>query len=78
MIETARRLAAGDGLEITYEVGDCEDVPHPDAPFDAVFSALGMIAARPTVRQWRELARACASRVAASVSPPGQAATGLL
>ena len=77
LIETARRLAAENGLEITYEVGDCEDVPHPDASFDVVSSAMVLLP-RPTMRQWRASWPGCASQVAASASPPGQAVTGLL
>ena len=59
MIETARRLAAEDGLEITYEVGDVEDLPHPDASFDTVSSAMGVIAAPDHAAVARELARVC-------------------
>jgi SAM-dependent methyltransferase len=59
LIETARRLAAENGLEITYEVGDCEDVPHPDASFDAVSSAMGVIAAPDHAAVAHELARVC-------------------
>ena len=70
LIETARRLAAGDGLEITYEVGDCEDVPHPAASFDVVSSGQGVIAA-PDHAAWRGSWPACANRVAASACPPG-------
>ena len=59
LIETARRLAAEDGLEITYEVGDCEDVPHPAATFDVVSSAMGVIVAPDHAAVARELARVC-------------------
>ena len=59
LIETARRLAAENGLEITYEVGDCEDVPHPGASFDAVSSAMGVIAAPDHAAVARELTRVC-------------------
>jgi SAM-dependent methyltransferase len=59
MIQTARRLAAEDGLEITYEVGDFEDVPHRDASFDVVSSAMGVIGAPDHAAGARELARVC-------------------
>lgn len=59
LIETTRRLAAEDGLEITYEVGDCEDVPDPAASVDAVSSAMGVIAAPGHAAVARELARVC-------------------
>jgi SAM-dependent methyltransferase len=57
MIQTAQRLAAEAGLEITYEVGDVEDVPHPAASFDTVSSAMGVIAAPDHEAVARELAR---------------------
>jgi SAM-dependent methyltransferase len=59
MIETARRLAAENGLEITYEVADCEEVPHPAASFDVVASAMGVIAAPDHAAVAGELARVC-------------------
>jgi SAM-dependent methyltransferase len=59
LIQTARRLAAEEGLEITYEVGDCEDVPHPAASFDVVSSAVGAIYAPDHAAMARELARVC-------------------
>jgi SAM-dependent methyltransferase len=52
-------LATEDGLDITYEVGDVEDVPHPDASFDTVSSAMGVIAAPDNGAVARELARVC-------------------
>jgi len=36
LIETARRLAAEEGLEIGFEVGDAEVLPVEDASFDGV------------------------------------------
>ena len=59
LIETARQRAAADGLAITYEVGDCENVPHPAASFDVVSSAMGVIAAPDHAAVARELARVC-------------------
>jgi len=41
MIETARRLAGEAGLKISYEVGDAEDLPYPDASFGVVVSSIG-------------------------------------
>ena len=43
LIETARRLAAEEGLEIQFEVGDAEALPVQDASFDVVSSAMGLI-----------------------------------
>jgi ubiquinone/menaquinone biosynthesis C-methylase UbiE len=36
LIEQARKRAEAEGLEITFEVGDAEDLPYPDASFDLV------------------------------------------
>jgi SAM-dependent methyltransferase len=73
LIETARRLAAEDGLEITYEVGDCEDVPHPDASFDTVSSAMGVITAPDHAAVAGELARVCkpGGRIGITAWQPG-------
>ena len=80
LIETARRLAAGDGLEITYEVGDCEDVPHPAASFDVVSSAMGVIVAPDHAAVARELARVCkpGGRIGITAWRPGGHAAGQL
>src|SRR5213596_3260729 len=42
MIETAKRLAAEEGLEITYEVADAEELPYSNAEFDVVSSSFGL------------------------------------
>jgi SAM-dependent methyltransferase len=60
MIETARRLAAEDGLSVRFEVGDAEALPVPDADFDKVSSAMGLIFAPDHAAAASELARACA------------------
>jgi SAM-dependent methyltransferase len=57
MIETARRRAAEEGLEIAYEVGDAEQLPVPDAGFDVVSSSVGVIFAPDQAVAARELAR---------------------
>ena len=43
MIETARRRAAEERLDISYEVGDAEGLPVADASFDVVSSSVGLI-----------------------------------
>ena len=57
LIETAKRLAAEEGLDIEYEVGDAEELPYPDAAFDVVSSSFGAIFAPDHVAVARELAR---------------------
>ena len=57
MIETARRRAAAENLAITYDVGDAENVPYPDASFDVVSSSVGLFLAPDHAAVARELAR---------------------
>jgi len=59
LVETARRLAAEEGLEITFETGDAEALPVGDASFDVVSSSMGLIFAPDHAAVARELARVC-------------------
>lgn len=59
LIETARRLAAERELEIDFDVGDAEDLPYPDAAFEVVSSAVGVVFASDHSAAARELARVC-------------------
>ncbi len=59
LIQTARRLAAADGLDVTFDVGDCEELPYPDASFDVVSSAQGVVFAPDHRAVARQLARVC-------------------
>jgi SAM-dependent methyltransferase len=59
LIETARRLAAEEGLAVRFEVGDAEALPVGDASFAAVSSAMGVIFAPDQATAARELARVC-------------------
>ncbi|MEU7892460.1 class I SAM-dependent methyltransferase [Nonomuraea sp. NPDC049152] len=59
LIETARRLAADEGLDIGYDVGDAERLPYEDASFDGVASSVGSIFAPDHAAVARELARVC-------------------
>jgi ubiquinone/menaquinone biosynthesis C-methylase UbiE len=43
LIETARRRAAEEGLEASFDVGDAESLPYEGAAFDGVASSMGMI-----------------------------------
>ena len=57
LIETARALAAAEGLEIEFDVADVEELPYADASFDVVSSAVGAMFAPDHERAASELAR---------------------
>jgi SAM-dependent methyltransferase len=59
LVETAKRIAAAEGVAIRLEVGDVEDLPYEDAAFDVVSSAVGVIFAPDHDAVARELARVC-------------------
>ena len=59
LVETARRQAAERGLEIPFEVADCENLPYPDASYDILTSSVGVIFAPDHARVASELARVC-------------------
>ena len=59
LIDTARRLAADEGLDVRYEVGDAEALPFDDASFDIVTSSVGSMFAPDHARVAEELARLC-------------------
>jgi ubiquinone/menaquinone biosynthesis C-methylase UbiE len=59
LVERARARAASERLPTRFEVGDCEDIPFPDASFDVVLSVFGsMFAPRPE-QAAQELLRVC-------------------
>jgi SAM-dependent methyltransferase len=57
LVETARRLAAGEGLAVRFDVGDVERLPYDDASFDVVSSAVGAVFAPDHRAVARELGR---------------------
>jgi len=59
LIETARRLAAHEGLPVRFDVGDVEGLPYADAWFDVVSSAHGLVFAVDHEAVAAELARVC-------------------
>jgi len=59
LVETARGAAAEQGLDLTLEVADCQDLPYDDASFDVVSSSVGVIFAPDHERVAAELARVC-------------------
>jgi SAM-dependent methyltransferase len=59
LLEQARQRAAEEGLKATFEEGDAEQLPYPDAHFDLVITMFGaMFGPRPDVVA-AELARVC-------------------
>ena len=59
LIEYARKRAEVEELEITFDVGDAEDLPYPDASFDIVLSTLGAMFAPDQEKAAKELLRVC-------------------
>ncbi|MET0903588.1 MAG: methyltransferase domain-containing protein [Acidimicrobiales bacterium] len=57
LLERARRRADADGLPITTQVADAEDLPFEDASFDVVLSTLGVMFTPNPVRAATELLR---------------------
>jgi SAM-dependent methyltransferase len=55
LLERGRARAAAEGLEITFAEGDAEALAFPDASFDAVLSALGVMFAPDQQRAAAEL-----------------------
>jgi SAM-dependent methyltransferase len=59
LIERAQERAAAESLTASFEVGDAEALPFPDASFDVVVSLIGaMFAPRPELVA-REMLRVC-------------------
>jgi SAM-dependent methyltransferase len=57
LIETAKREAEAEGLDIQYDVGDAEAMPYEDASFEVVSSSCGVMFAPDHAAVARELAR---------------------
>lgn len=73
LIETAARLAAEEGLDIDFEVGDVEQLGYPDESFDVISSAQGAIFGPDHAAVARELTRVCRTggRVGLTAWRPG-------
>jgi SAM-dependent methyltransferase len=59
LIEQAKERAGAERLEITFEVGDAENLPYPDASFDVVLSTVGVMFAPDQEKAAGELLRVC-------------------
>src|ERR1700730_17928294 len=59
LLEQARARAASEGLRITFQERDAEQLPFPDAYFDVVMTMFGAMFAPDPERVASELARVC-------------------
>ncbi len=57
LIESAKDRARDAGVEVTFDVGDAENLPYDDASFDTVTSTFGVMFAPDHAAVGRELAR---------------------
>jgi SAM-dependent methyltransferase len=59
LLEAARDKANFEGLDITYQIGDAEDLPFATGEFDAVVSTFGIMFASRPEEAAAELGRVC-------------------
>lgn len=59
LIETARRRAAAEELDVDFREADAENLPFADGSFDYVLSAIGVMFTADHQRAARELVRVC-------------------
>jgi SAM-dependent methyltransferase len=59
LLDRARQRAAAEGLQVTFQEGDAEDLPFPDHAFEVVLSTCGAMFAPDQERTAAELARVC-------------------
>lgn len=59
LIERAGMRAAAEGMDIDFRMGDAQSLPFPDASFDAVLSAIGVMFAPDQERAASEILRVC-------------------
>lgn len=59
LLEIGRKRAALEGIEVTFEEGDVENIPFPDESFDYVLSTIGAMFAPNQERTAEELLRVC-------------------
>ncbi len=57
LLEQGRKRAAAEGLEVTFQEGDAEEIPFPDASFDVVLSTIGAMFAPDQEKAASELLR---------------------
>jgi len=60
-VEYARKRAEAEQMEVSFDVGDAEDLPYPGASFDVVLSTIGVMFAPDQEKAAGELLRVCRS-----------------
>ena len=60
-ISAAHRRAEAEGMDITFEVGDAEDLSYPVASFDVALSTIGVMFCPYNEKAAGELLRVCRS-----------------
>jgi len=73
LVETAKEIAAGEGLSIRFEVGDAENLAYEDASFEILSSTCGVMFAPDHAAVAGELGRVCrpGGRLALACWRPG-------
>jgi ubiquinone/menaquinone biosynthesis C-methylase UbiE len=59
LLEEGRKRTEAEGLRVTFQEGDAENIPFPDASFDVVLSTLGVMFAPNQEKAASELLRIC-------------------
>jgi ubiquinone/menaquinone biosynthesis C-methylase UbiE len=59
LLESSRRRAEAEGLDVHFQEADAENLPFPDATFDVVLSTFGVMFTPDQERAAAELARVC-------------------
>jgi ubiquinone/menaquinone biosynthesis C-methylase UbiE len=59
LLESGRKRAEAEGLEIKFQEADAENLPFADASFDVVLSTFGVMFSPDQVKAASELARVC-------------------
>ncbi len=59
LVEQAKSRAEAERLEVSFEVGDAEDLSYPDASFDVVLSTLGVMFTPDQEKAAGEMIRVC-------------------
>jgi SAM-dependent methyltransferase len=59
LLEQGRRRADAEGLEVTFDVADAEDLPYSPASFDVVLSTFGVMFAPEHAQAASEIMRVC-------------------